>query len=52
MLQNGNIVEFDAPKNLLAKNFVDDETAVFAKMYHDAIHGFHSADHDCTSIKP
>ena len=37
VLQNGSIVEFDTPKNLLAKNFVNDKTAVFAKMYHDAI---------------
>ena len=37
VMQNGTVVEFDTPKNLLAKDFTIDNNACFAKMYHQAL---------------
>ena len=37
VLNNGQIVEFDTPNNLLKKDFYNDDNAIFAKMYHESI---------------
>ena len=39
VMKSGNVVEFDTPQNLLNKNFETDDSAIFAKMYHESIHG-------------
>ena len=37
VMESGSVVEFDTPANLLSKDYNNDKTAVFAKMYNEAI---------------
>ena len=37
VLKSGKVVEFDTPNNLLAKDPITDNTALFAEMYRQAM---------------